>query len=222
MIQLENVSKVYSTAKGAVHALDGVSLEVAEGEYVAVRGPSGCGKSTLLTIIGTLGTPTSGRVRVAGLDVGSMNSASRARFRARQIGFVFQTFRLLPYLTVMENVMAAVAAGEAAGARQRAAEILEKFQLGQRLTHRPGELSTGECQRVAIARAMINRPKLILADEPTGNLDPQSTAGVLDLLDAFHQEGGTVLLVTHEEQAASRADRTILLRHGRVADPSAV
>ncbi|MGI6420560.1 MAG: ABC transporter ATP-binding protein [Thermoguttaceae bacterium] len=222
MIQLENVSKVYSTAKGAVHALDGVSLEVAEGEYVAVRGPSGCGKSTLLTIIGTLGTPTSGRVRVAGLDVGSMNSASRARFRARQIGFVFQTFRLLPYLTVMENVMAAVAAGEAAGARQRAAEILEKFQLGQRLTHRPGELSTGECQRVAIARAMINRPKLILADEPTGNLDPQNAVGVLDLLDAFHQEGGTVLLVTHEEEAASRADRTILLRHGRVADPSAV
>jgi putative ABC transport system ATP-binding protein len=222
MIQLENVSKVYSTAKGPVPALDGVSLEVAEGEYVAVRGPSGCGKSTLLTIIGTLGTPTSGRVRVAGLDVGSMNSASRARFRARQIGFVFQTFRLLPYLTVMENVMAAVAAREAAAARQRAAEILEKFQLGDRLTHRPGELSTGECQRVAIARAMINRPKLILADEPTGNLDPQSTAGVLDLLDAFHQEGGTVLLVTHEEQAASRADRTILLRNGRVADPSAV
>ena len=222
MIQLENVSKVYSTAKGPVRALDAASLEVAEGEYVAVRGPSGCGKSTLLTIIGTLGTPTSGRVRVAGLDVGSMNSASRARFRARQIGFVFQTFRLLPYLTVMENVMAAVAAREAAAARQRAAEILEKFQLGDRLTHRPGELSTGECQRVAIARAMINRPKLILADEPTGNLDPQNAVGVLDLLDAFHQEGGTVLLVTHEEEAASRADRTILLRHGRVADPSAV
>ena len=151
-----------------------------------------------------------------------MNSAGRASFRARQIGFVFQTFRLLPYLTVMGNVMAAVAVGEAPAARQRAAEILEKFQLGHRLTHRPGELSTGECQRVAIARAMINRPKLILADEPTGNLDPQNAAGVLDLLDAFHQQGGTVLLVTHEEEAAARADRTISLRNGRVADPSAV
>jgi ABC-type lipoprotein export system ATPase subunit len=217
VIQLENVSKVYKTNNGTVRALDDVTLTVEQGQYVAVSGPSGCGKSTLLTIVGTLGTPSSGKVTVAGSNVSAMSPSARARFRASHIGFVFQTFHLLPYLTVVENVMAAVVADQAAGARQRAGEILEKFQMGHRLGHRPGQLSTGECQRVAIARAMINRPKLILADEPTGNLDPANAKEVLDLLGMFHQDGGTILLVTHEEEAASRAGRTILLEQGRVA-----
>jgi ABC-type lipoprotein export system ATPase subunit len=216
VIELEKVSKIYQTADGPVRALDGVAVKVDQGQYAAVRGPSGCGKSTLLTIVGALGTPSDGKVRVAGHDIGSMSAAARAQFRASQIGFVFQTFHLLPYLTVVENVMAAVIPDQAAHAKQRAGEILEKFQMGHRLKHRPGQLSTGECQRVAIARAMINRPKLILADEPTGNLDPANAKEVLDLLDAFHQDGGTVLLVTHEEEAAGRAERTILLEQGRV------
>lgn len=216
MIQLEDVSKVYKTPEGEVRALDGVSLAVKEGQYVAVRGPSGCGKSTLLTIVGTLGTPTSGRVTIAGSDVGAMSTSARARFRASQIGFVFQTFHLLPYLTVLENVVAAAAPDRVADAKTRAGEILEKFQMAHRLGHRPGQLSTGECQRVAIARAMINQPKLILADEPTGNLDPANAKDVLDLLGMFHQEGGTILLVTHEEEAAKRAERAIFLEQGRV------
>ncbi|MHB8902960.1 MAG: ABC transporter ATP-binding protein, partial [Thermoguttaceae bacterium] len=172
MIRLEHVSKVYTTGQGEVRALDDVSLALEQAEYVAVRGPSGCGKSTLLTIVGTLGTPTSGRVSTAGKNVGQMNAAERARFRATHIGFVFQTFHLLPYLTVLENVLAATVGEQAAGARDRAGQVLERFQLGHHLGHRPGQLSTGECQRVAIARALINRPKLLLADEPTGNLDP--------------------------------------------------
>ncbi len=217
MIKLENVSKVYKTNNGTVHALDDVTLAIEEGQYAAVSGPSGCGKSTLLTIVGTLGTPSSGKVTIDGSDIGAMSPSARARFRASQIGFVFQTFHLLPYLTVVENVMAAVVADQASGARQRAGEILEKFQMGHRLGHRPGQLSTGECQRVAIARAMINQPNLILADEPTGNLDPANAKEVLDLLGMFHQDGGTILLVTHEEEAASRAERTILLEQGRVA-----
>ncbi len=216
MIQLESVSKVYKTSGGEVRALDDVSLGVGQGQFVAVRGPSGCGKSTLLTIVGTLGTPTTGRVSIAGSDIGAMNASDRARFRAHQIGFVFQTFHLLPYLTVMENVMAAAVPDHLADAKDHARELLEKFQMGHRLDHRPGQLSTGECQRVAIARAMVNHPRLILADEPTGNLDPANAKEVLDLLGLFHQDGGTVLLVTHEEEAAGRAERTIFLEHGRV------
>jgi len=216
LIKLENVSKVYRTSEGEVRALDDVTLTIEQGQFAAVCGPSGCGKSTLLTIAGTLGTASSGKVAIAGSDVGAMSASARAHFRAHQIGFVFQTFHLLPYLTVVENVMAAVVPDQAADAKQRAGEMLEKFQMGHRLNHRPGQLSTGECQRVAIARAMINRPKLILADEPTGNLDPANAKEVLDMLGVFHQDGGTILLVTHEEEAASRAQRTILLDQGRV------
>ncbi|MFH1921416.1 MAG: ABC transporter ATP-binding protein [Planctomycetota bacterium] len=216
MIQLEDVTKVYLTAQGPVHALSGVSLNVAAGEFVAVRGPSGCGKSTLLTVVGGLGAPSTGRVRVAGEDLAGMSSAERARFRAERVGFVFQMFHLLPYLNVLENVLAAAPAGCEAAARGRAEELLEGFQLGHRLRHRPGQLSTGECQRVAIARAMVNRPQLILADEPTGNLDPENSRGVMDLLSGFHREGGTMLLVTHQQLAAEYAQRTILLRSGSV------
>lgn len=216
MIHLENVSKVYRTVDGPVHALSEVSMDVAEGEFVAVRGPSGCGKSTLLMIVGGLALPTSGTAVVAGEDLPGSSTAARARFRAGRIGFVFQMFHLLPYLTVSDNVAAAALPGGRATAAGRAAELLGEFQLSHRLRHRPAELSAGERQRVAIARAMINRPQLILADEPTGNLDPDSTAMVLGLLADFHRQGGTVLLVTHQQQAAEYAGRTVLLRDGRI------
>ena len=216
MIHLEDVTKVYQTRDGPVRALGGVSLEVTAGEFVAVRGPSGCGKSTLLTIVGGLGMPTSGLVVVGGEDLVAMGPAARARFRAERIGFVFQMFHLLPYLTVLENVVAAALPGDRASARHRARELLETFQLSDRLRHRPAELSTGERQRVAIARALINRPQLILADEPTGNLDAESSQAVLQILAGFQGEGGTVLLVTHQEQAAAYAGRPVLFRDGLV------
>ncbi|MEE8451095.1 MAG: ABC transporter ATP-binding protein [Thermoguttaceae bacterium] len=215
MIHFEDVSKTYSTADGPVHALSGVNMDVGQREFIAVRGPSGCGKSTLLMLAGGLGTATSGRVSVAGEDLTAAGPAALARFRAKRIGFVFQMFHLLPYLTVLDNV-AAASTGEQSTARARAAELLEKFHLTDRLRHRPAELSAGERQRVAMARALINGPTLILADEPTGNLDPGSATIVLDLLADFHREGGTVLLVTHEEQAAAYAGRTILLRQGTI------
>ena len=216
MIHLEDVCKVYTTSDGPVHALDGVSVDVAQGEFVAVRGPSGCGKSTLLMIAGGLAVPTSGRVVVAGEDLVACSPSARARFRAEKIGFVFQMFHLLPYLTVLDNVAAAARAEQRSEARTRAMKLIEQFGLTDRLRHRPAELSAGERQRVAIARAMVNRPQLILADEPTGNLDPKSAATVLGLLAEFHRDGGTVLLVTHEEQAAGYAQRTILLCEGTI------
>ncbi len=217
MIRLEGVTKVYRTANGPVHALSGIDLEVPSGQFLVVRGPSGSGKSTLLSIIGGLGSPTTGRVVVAGSDMATLGSAMRARFRAEHIGFVFQTFHLLPYLTVVENVALATSRGGESAGRQYAAEVLQRCQLGHRLTHRPAELSTGECQRAAIARALMNRPRLILADEPTGNLDPENAAIVLDLLASFRREGGTVLVVTHQDRAVQFADRTIYLQGGAVA-----
>ena len=216
MIQLEEISKVYQTGDGPVHALSGVNLRIEKGEFVAVKGPSGCGKSTLLTIVGGLGMPSSGSIQVAGEDLVEMSPAARARFRAERIGFVFQMFHLLPYLTVLENVVAAALPGKEAAARARAEELLRGFQLGHRMNHRPGQLSTGECQRVAIARALVNRPDVILADEPTGNLDGENAAGVLDLLSTFQRDGGTVLLVTHQDRASTYAGRTIQLRNGLI------
>jgi len=216
MIHLEDVTKTYNGADGPVHALSAVSLDVQPGEFVAVRGPSGCGKSTLLMLVGGLAAPTSGRVVVAGEDLPAASSAARARFRAEKIGFVFQMFHLLPYLTVLENVAAAALPGQHAAAHSRAVELLEQFQLAPRLRHRPAELSAGERQRVAMARALVNRPALILADEPTGNLDPASASTVLGLLAAFHRDGGTILMVTHEDQAAACAQRTVLLREGMI------
>lgn len=221
MIRLESVTKTYQTNNGPVHALSEVSLAVPSGEFVAVRGASGSGKSTLLTIVGGLGRPTSGLVVVAGEDLGGMTASARARFRAERIGFVFQTFHLIPYLTIVENVAVAALPRRKSAARFRASELLERFGMGHRLGHRPAELSTGECQRVAIARAMINGPELILADEPTGNLDADNAGAVLALLDDFHRQGGTVLLVTHQESASTYAQRTVILRGGTIESQSA-
>lgn len=222
MIQLDGVSKIYPTAQGDVRALDDVSLTVDTGEFIAVRGPSGCGKSTLLSLVGGLSLPTGGRVRVAEREVSAMSAAERAQFRADQIGFVFQMFHLLPYLTVMDNVLVAALPDRRPSARAAAEQLLERFGLSDRLFHRPAELSAGERQRVAMARAVLNEPKLLLADEPTGNLDPKNAAGLLDLLAEFHRDGGTILLVTHDDGAASRAQRTIELNRGRIQEKVAL
>jgi ABC-type lipoprotein export system ATPase subunit len=217
MIQLEGVSKVYQAAQGEVRALDDVSLTIDEGDFVAIRGPSGCGKSTMLSLVGGLALPTKGQVRVAGSEISSLSSSDRAGFRANNIGFVFQMFHLLPYLSVVDNVLLATNKSDGE-VRFEAESLLKKFGLTDRMLHRPAELSAGERQRVAMARAMLNRPKLLLADEPTGNLDPKNASAVLDLIGNFHKDGGTVMLVTHDESAASRAQRTIALDAGRLAD----
>lgn len=217
MIQFDGVSKTYRTAAGDVRALDNLTLSVERGEFVAVRGPSGCGKSTLLALVGGLALPTSGTLLVDGQDLSRMSPAQRAAFRAKSVGFVFQMFHLLPYLNIVDNVLVAAPPGDGGALRARAVELLDRFGLKQRRTHVPAQLSAGERQRVAMARALLNSPSILLADEPTGNLDAESAAAVLELLTDFHHTGGTILLVTHEEQAAAAAQRTILLRHGRLA-----
>jgi len=219
MLVLENLGKTYRRGTGKVKALDGVSLRIDRGEFVAVCGPSGSGKTTLLMMIAAMLHPSRGSVRFDDRDIYSMTGPDRARFRADNIGFVFQMFHLVPYLSVLENVLVA---GGAIGQydRTRARELLQQLGLQNRIQHRPSELSAGEKQRAAIARALLNRPKLILADEPTGNLDPDNAAGVLGHLHDFQQAGGTVIVATHGPAAREFATRTILLRDGVVANPS--
>ena len=216
MIRLEGVHKVFRTRRGDVAALDDVGLSVASGQFVAGRGPSGCGKSTLLSLVGGLALPTAGRVSVAGHPVSEMSSAQRAQFRSENIGFVFQMFHLLPYLSVLDNILVAASPTKRHEARDRAEQLLERFQLNDRVTHRPGQLSVGQRQRVAMARALLNQPQLLLADEPTGNLDPDTASGLLDLLTEFQQQGGTILLVTHDDRAAERAQRVVQMDRGRI------
>ncbi len=216
MIHFQNITKTYSDAYGSIDALGDVSIDVEKGEFLAVRGPSGCGKSTLLMIAGALCRPSSGMVRVAGEDLRAMSVAQRSRFRGQHIGFVFQMFHLLPYLNILDNVTSAAPSGRHSEARRRAIDLLEEFALDHRLHHRPADLSAGERQRVAIARALVNRPDLLLADEPTGNLDPESSATVLQLLAEFHKAGGTILLVTHDAAAAEYAPRSIKLKDGAI------
>lgn len=215
MIKLENVCKSYPSPRGAVHALQDVSLTIEAGDFVAVRGSSGSGKSTLLALISGLATPTSGSIVVGDVEVSKLSAGERAQFRAEQIGFVFQMFHLLPYLNVVDNVLAA--ANNGANHRGRALQLLEDFGLGDRLTHRPGQLSAGERQRVAMARALLNQPRVLLADEPTGNLDVANADAVLGLLDQFREAGGTIVLATHDERAAARADRSLELSRGQLA-----
>lgn len=216
MIQLENVTKAFQTARGEVRALDGMTLGVDEGEFAAIRGPSGCGKSTLLSLVGGLAVPTAGRVVVCGQEISAMSAGARAEFRAQNLGFVFQLFHLLPYLNVLDNVLTAANHDSRAAANKRAKELLERFNLSDRLYHRPGELSVGQRQRVAMARALLNRPRVLLADEPTGNLDPENAAALLDLMSEFHEAGGTILMVTHESDAAERAGRIVEMGRGEL------
>lgn len=218
MIRLEGLRKVFRTRRGDVTALDDVDLIVDRGQYIAVRGPSGCGKSTLLSMVGGLALPTAGRALVADQPISDMTAAQRAQFRSENVGFVFQMFHLLPYLSVLDNILIAAQPGKRQEMRSRAEELLERFQLNDRETHRPGQLSVGQRQRVAMARALLNQPQLLLADEPTGNLDPETAAGLLDLLSEFQQQGGTILLVTHDDRAAERAERVIRMDQGRILD----
>ncbi|MBM3501914.1 MAG: ABC transporter ATP-binding protein, partial [Armatimonadetes bacterium] len=208
MLELRGVSKIYRAGEGEIRALDGVSVRVEAGEFVAVRGPSGCGKSTLLMAAAGMARPSAGRVLLDGEDLYALSPRRRAAVRAAKVGFVFQMFHLIPYLSVWENILSPLVAG-ARGTRDDARAIAERVGLTERLGHRPSELSTGERQRVALARALLNRPQLILADEPIGNLDPENGRAVMDFLAEFNAEGGTVLLVTHEELAAGYAQRTI-------------
>ena len=216
MIVTENVSRIYRNQRGEVRALDGVNFTVKEGEFAVVRGPSGSGKSTLLLTIGGMIHPTNGGVEIGGQNIYAMTAQERARFRAANIGFVFQMFHLVPYLNVVENVLLSSAAGTKRAGRGQAEELLTRLGLSGRMRHRPSELSAGEKQRTALARALLNSPKVLLADEPTGNLDPENAGMVLDHISHFHKNGGTVILVTHENVAADYADRMIRLENGRI------
>jgi putative ABC transport system ATP-binding protein len=222
-VDLHDVRKIYGTGPDPVAALDGVSLRIDPGEFVAITGTSGSGKSTLMHLVGCLDTPTSGRVTVAGEDVSTAGSDRLARLRNRSIGFVFQAFNLLPRLDVQRNIeLPLVYAGvSAAERRRRAAAAAAQVNLTDRLTHRPSQLSGGQCQRVAVARALVNDPALILADEPTGNLDSANGADVLRLLATLHAAGRTIVLVTHDPAVAARAARVVELHDGRVIKDAA-
>ena len=211
VVQVENLRKEF----GKVRALDAVSFEIQEGEWIAIMGPSGSGKTTLINILGGLDTPTSGRAAVDGVEVGRLDEAGLTRFRAEKIGFVFQQFHLVPYLTAVENVMLAQYFHSTTD-EQEARQALERVGLGDRTEHLPTQLSGGEQQRVAVARALINQPKLILADEPTGNLDEANEKIVLDLLRELHSEGRTILMVTHAPTIGALADRRIDFSHGHL------
>jgi ABC-type lipoprotein export system ATPase subunit len=216
MIALEDVRKVYRTKRGEVPALDGVSFSVETGEFLTVRGPSGSGKSTLLLAVGGMVRPTEGTVTVDGKDVYALSAPERAAFRAGNIGFVFQMFHLVPYLTVLENVLLPTVVGDGSAGEPEALALLERFRMTDRAHHKPAELSTGERQRAALARALLRRPGLLLADEPTGNLDPENAAEVMGYLTEYHHDGGTVVVVTHEQAAADHAHRTVTIRGGKI------
>jgi putative ABC transport system ATP-binding protein len=213
-LELREVSHVFPGAGGPVRALDRVSLTLEPGQFAAVRGPSGCGKTTLLLVAGTLLAPEAGSVRVDGQAPYELAPEARARFRAETIGFVFQQFHLVPYLSVLENVLAASLARPDRGARARAQQLVRELGLESRADHKPRALSTGERQRTALARALLNRPRVLLADEPTGNLDEQSAQWVLEHLAAFAREGGAVLLATHDARAAARATHVLSMNAG--------
>jgi len=216
MVHLEDVSKVFHTRRRELKVLDAVRLEVKPGEFVVVRGPSGSGKTTLLLVLGGMLRPTDGRVVVNGCDVYALSARERAGFRAENIGFVFQMFHLVSYLTVLENVLLAAATAGRRASRTEARALLQHLRLADREHHKPSELSVGERQRTAMARALLNRPPLILADEPTGNLDPDNAAEAINVLNVFHRDGGTVILVTHGTAADRYADRVLHLQGGHI------
>jgi putative ABC transport system ATP-binding protein len=222
MLKLENLRKEYKTSSSDVKALDDISLHVEPGEFLVVRGPSGAGKTTLLLASGALLAPDAGTVHVDGADPYSLSPNGRAALRAEKIGFVFQQFHLIPYLTVLDNLLAPGLAAPQSPPKgellQRAEAWLDRLQMTGRKHHTPQQLSVGEKQRTAVARAMINAPKLLLADEPTGNLDPENSDIVLGALSEFANAGGAVLVVTHHEHADSFATRKVLLRDGKIAE----
>ncbi|MGH9379128.1 MAG: ABC transporter ATP-binding protein [Thermoanaerobaculia bacterium] len=220
LIELSRVTKIYDMGAEQVHALDGVDLAIEAGEYVAIMGASGSGKSTLMNVVGCLDRPTSGHYRLDGVAVEELDDEALAAIRNKKIGFIFQTFNLLARTDALRNVeLPLIYAGTSpAERRERARRALERVGLGDRVHHHPNELSGGQRQRVAIARALVNDPSLLLADEPTGNLDSATTAEIMRLMDALHQSGNTVIVVTHEPDIAERAARRIVLRDGRVVE----
>jgi putative ABC transport system ATP-binding protein len=221
LIQTENLTKIYGSGEAAVTALDHVNLKVEVGEFVAVMGPSGCGKSTLLHLLGGLDRPSQGAVSIDGIAIADMKDDDLTRLRRRRMGFVFQFYNLIPVLTAVENACLPVTLDgmNGAQARKRAADWLDRFGLGDRLTSRPDQLSGGQQQRVAIARALVAEPALILADEPTGNLDTRSGDEIAGLLrDVTKKYGRTVVMVTHDPRIAAYADRIVFLKDGRVVD----
>jgi len=223
LIEVQELTKVYGTEAAAVHALDGVNLAIDEGEFVAIMGPSGSGKSTLMNILGCLDRPTDGRYCLGGEDVGGLDKPQLAAIRNRQIGFVFQSYNLLPRSTALKNVMLPLLyrrqeRGSASERDELARQALEAVGLGDRVDHRSSEMSGGEQQRVAIARALVNEPLLIMADEPTGNLDTSSSQEIVDILLGLHERGRTIVMITHEPDLGEQAQRIVRLRDGRVVD----
>ena len=219
LIEIKEVTKTYDMgAEAQVRALDGVSVSIAGGDYVAIMGPSGSGKSTLMNLIGCLDTPTTGSYRLKGVEVASLDDDELARIRNREIGFIFQTFNLLPRADALQNVeLPLIYAGLGRRDRhQRAIDALGAVGLGDRMHHRPNEMSGGQRQRVAIARALVNRPSILLADEPTGNLDSKTGKEILSLMDELHGQGNTIILVTHDEELSHRASRVVRLRDGLI------
>jgi putative ABC transport system ATP-binding protein len=218
LIKLQDIGKRYVIGSEEIFALRGVDLEIYKGEFVALMGPSGSGKSTLMNILGCLDTPTKGTYILNGTDVSNLNDNELAEIRNKEIGFVFQTFNLLPRSSSLENVaLPLVYAGIAKEARTtRAIETLESVGLGNRMYHKPNELSGGQRQRVAVARALVNNPAIILADEPTGNLDTKTSIEIMGLIEEIHQKGNTIILVTHEEDIAKHAHRIVRMRDGAV------
>ena len=218
LVAARAISKIYPMPAGPVAALRDVSLEIGQGDYVAIAGPSGCGKSTLLHILGCVDTPTAGALLFDGRDAGTLSDAERSRIRLRRVGFVFQRFYLIPMLTARENVeLVQSEAGERPAARRaRTAELLDYVGLSSRADHRPSQLSGGEMQRVAIARALANRPGVLLADEPTGELDEETGEQIAALFDRVHQDGTALVVVTHNAALAARAKRRLAMRSGRI------
>ena len=216
MIEIKDITKTYRMGETDVHALQGIGLKVNQGEWVAIMGPSGSGKSTLMNVIGCLDKPTSGSYQLDGVEVAQMNDDQLAEIRRTKIGFVFQTYNLLPRSTALDNVELPIIYANGNHRRERAVAALERVGLGERVNHRPSELSGGEQQRVAIARALINNPSIILADEPTGNLDSKAGAEILGLLRELHQQGMTIVMVTHDPGVASQSQRIVRIRDGEV------
>ncbi len=220
LIEIDGIAKVYKVGEVEIEALRGVSLSIGEGEYVSIMGPSGSGKSTLMHILGCLDTPTSGEYLLKNVKVSSLSDEELAGIRNKEIGFIFQSFNLLPRATVMHNTeLPMIYSGKSVRERRmRAAQVLEKVGLRDRMNHLPSQLSGGETQRAAIARAVVTRPSIILADEPTGNLDSHTGEEILGLFGDLYEEGNTLIVVTHEEYVAERAERIIYLRDGRVVE----
>jgi putative ABC transport system ATP-binding protein len=222
LIRLESLTKVFYTDEVETHALSGIHLDIGKGEYVAISGPSGCGKSTLLSILGLLDSPTEGTYVLNGTSVQGLGLSQRARIRNREVGFIFQSFNLIGDLTVYENVELPLTyrGMRAAERRERVTEALERVGMGHRAKHLPSQLSGGQQQRVAVARALVGRPSILLADEPTGNLDSKNGDAVMELLQELHRSGSTICMVTHDPRFARHADRTIHLFDGRVVEES--